>query len=161
MTTAPDISLTSNYSSFRLVYYIRELIDVIDEAEPTQRTDLLTQIGSDLQSFESDLKVIVIVKLLLATLLALDCKARTYLVQQKKEVCLAKLKSRAENWMDLLSVYQPPQLYDVLANMSDEIEDIKSEAASAPPHEKSLFQTLNVLANRVNVFLLSRLQRED
>lgn len=161
MTITLDISLTSNFSSLRLIYYIRELVGIIDEGSPTDRTNFLRQVASDLESFENNVQVIVIVKCFLATILALDCKARTPFVQEKKELCLLKLKSRAENWMDLLSIHQPPQLFEVLANMKDEIEDIKLESVTAPPYEKSLFQALTVLANRVNNFLLSRLERED
>ena len=147
---AIDVSLHSRFPSYRLTYFFQNFIEIIEDVEPGERAQHLEVLSTELNSFEHNDKVINIVKILVAAILVFDQESvpqSTKRIQQ--EDCLDDLRCRLENWIDILCINSPPQMWYVLENMQDELDEIAVNSGNVPEWKKPMYTTMSIAGKKV------------
>ena len=103
-----EVSVTSRFPTYRLMYYIRELLEIIADCEPSRRKADLKALTDELHSFETKTCVLQIVSSFILTILAFDKKSNCPRQTSQNEACLQKLAEHAEMWFDCLGINSPP-----------------------------------------------------
>ena len=155
MSTSPtfpaiDVSLHSRFPSYRLTYFFQNLIEIIEDTEPGERAQYLDTVSEELNSFEQNDNVINIVTILVAAILVFDQESvanSTKRIQQ--EDCLDDLRCRLENWIDILCINSPPQLWYVLDNMQGELNEIAVNSLRVPEWKKPIYTTMSIAGKKL------------
>ena len=126
-----EISVSSRFANYRLMYYFRELLEVIADCKPSYREADLKVFTNELNSFEIKPCILQIVSIFAATILVFDKKSNCSRKTSINEACLENLAEHAENWFDCLGVNTPPQMYYILDNLQDAINLIEERIQSA------------------------------
>jgi hypothetical protein len=157
-----EVSVTSRFYTYRLMYYIRELLEIIADGEPSCRKVDLKALTDELHSFESKTSVLQMVSAFVLAILAFDGKSNCPKQTSLNEDCLKKLAEHAEFWFDCLGINSPPQLYYCLDNLQDDINEIEKEIESAKIKEyKIVYKVARNLAKKVYDILSILLASEE
>ena len=157
-----EVSVTSRFPTYRLMYYIRELLEIIQDCEPSRRKAECKVLTDELNSFETKPCVLQIVSSFVSTILTFDKKSKCPRQTSRNEACLHELSEHAEFWFDCLGINSPPQLYYVLDNLQDDVDDIESKLKSAVLEDyKNLYQTALNLAKKIYDILSLLLASEE
>ena len=157
-----EVSVTSRFPTYRLMYYIRELLEIIQDCEPSRRKAECKVLTDELNSFETKPCVLQIVSSFVSTILAFDKKSKCPRQTSRNEACLHELSEHAEFWFDCLGINSPPQLYYVLDNLQDDVEDIENKLKRAVLKDyKNLYQAALNLAKKVFDILSILLASEE
>ena len=157
-----EVSVTSRFPTYRLMYYIRELLEIIQDCEPSRRKAECKVLTDELNSFETKPCVLQIVSNFVSTILAYDKKSKCPRQTSQNEACLHELSEHAEFWFDCLGINSPPQLYYVLDNVQDDVDDIESKLKRAVLKDyKDLYQSILNLAKKVYDILSILLASEE
>ena len=144
------------------MYYIRELLEIITDCEPSRRKADCKVLTDELHSFETKPCVLQIVSSFVSTILAFDKKSKCPRQTSQNEACLHELSEHAEFWFDCLGINSPPQLYYVLDNLQDDVEDIEDKLKRAvSKHYKDVYQAALNLAKKVYAILSILLASEE
>ena len=144
------------------MYYIRELLEIIQDCEPSRRKAECKVLTDELNSFETKPCVLQIVSSFVSTILAFDKKSKCPRQTSRNEACLHDLSEHAEFWFDCLGINKPPQLYYVLDNLQDDVDDIESKLKSAVLEDyKNLYQAALNLAKKIYDILSLLLASEE
>jgi hypothetical protein len=94
--------------------------------------------------------------------LAFDKKSKCPRQTSRNEACLHELSEHAEFWFDCLGINSPPQLYYVLDNLQDDVDDIESKLKSAVLEDyKNLYQAALNLSKKIYDILSLLLASEE
>ena len=157
-----EVSVTSRFPTYRLMYYIRELLEIITDCEPSRRKADCKVLTDELHSFETKPCVLQIVSSFVSTILAFDKKSKCPRQTSQNEACLHELSEHAEFWFDCLGINSPPQLYYVLDNLQDDVEDIEDKLKRAVSKDyKNIYQAVLNLAKKVFDILSILLASEE
>ena len=157
-----EVSVTSRFPTYRLMYYIRELLEIIQDCEPSRRKAECKVLTDELNSFETKPCVLQIVSSFVSTILAFDKKSKCPRQTSRNEACLHELSEHAEFWFDCLGINRPPQLYYVLDNLQDDINEIEKEIKTAKIKDyKIVYQAAHNLAKKVFDILSFLLASEE
>ena len=157
-----EVSVTSRFPTYRLMYYIRELLEIITDCEPSRRKADCKVLTDELHSFETKPCVLQIVSSFVSTILAFDKKSKCPRQTSQNEACLHELSEHAEFWFDCLGINSPPQLYYVLDNLQDDVEDIENKLKRAVLKDyKDVYQAALNLAKKVYAILSILLASEE
>jgi hypothetical protein len=157
-----EVSVTSRFPTYRLMYYIRELLEIIQDCEPSRRKAECKVLTDELNSFETKPCVLQIVSSFVSTILAFDKKSKCPRQTSRNEACLHELSEHAEFWFDCLGINSPPQLYYVLDNLQDDVEDIENKLKRAVLEDyKNVYQAALNLAKKVYDILSLLLASEE
>jgi hypothetical protein len=157
-----EVSVTSRFPTYRLMYYIRELLEIIQDCEPSRRKAECKVLTDELNSFETKPCVLQIVSSFVSTILAFDKKSKCPRQTSRNEACLHDLSEHAEFWFDCLGINSPPQLYYVLDNLQDDLDDIESKLKSAVLEDyKNLYQAALNLSKKIYDILSLLLASEE
>jgi len=157
-----EVSVTSRFPTYRLMYYIRELLEIIQDCEPSRRKAECKVLTDELNSFETKPCVLQIVSSFVSTILAFDKKSKCPRQTSRNEACLHDLSEHAEFWFDCLGINSPPQLYYVLDNLQDDVDDIESKLKSAVLEDyKNLYQAALNLSKKIYDILSLLLASEE
>ena len=157
-----EVSVTSRFPTYRLMYYIRELLEIIQDCEPSRRKAECKVLTDELNSFETKPCVLQIVSSFVSTILAFDKKSKCPRQTSRNEACLHDLSEHAEFWFDCLGINKPPQLYYVLDNLQDDVDDIESKLKSAVLEDyKNLYQAALNLSKKIYDILSLLLASEE
>ena len=157
-----EVSVTSRFPTYRLMYYIRELLEIIQDCEPSRRKAECKVLTDELNSFETKPCVLQIVSSFVSTILAFDKKSKCPRQTSRNEACLHELSEHAEFWFDCLGINSPPQLYYVLDNLQDDVEDIENKLKRAVLEDyKNVYQAALNLAKKVYDILSILLASEE
>ena len=157
-----EVSVTSRFPTYRLMYYIRELLEIIQDCEPSRRKAECKVLTDELNSFETKPCVLQIVSSFVSTILAFDKKSKCSRQTSRNEACLHDLSEHAEFWFDCLGINSPPQLYYVLDNLQDDVDDIESKLKSAVLEDyKNLYQAALYLSKKIYDILSLLLASEE
>ena len=157
-----EVSVTSRFPTYRLMYYIRELLEIIQDCEPSRRKAECKVLTDELNSFETKPCVLQIVSSFVSTILAFDKKSKCPRQTSRNEACLHELSEHAEFWFDCLGINKPPQLYYVLDNLQDDVEDIENKLKSAVLEDyKNVYQAALNLAKKIYDILSLLLASEE
>ena len=157
-----EISVSSRFASYRLMYYFRELLEIIADCEPSRRKADLKALTDELHSFETKPCILQIVSIFVATILVFDKRSICPRQTSRNEACLQNLAEHAENLFDCLGVNTPPQMYYVLDNLQDDIKVIEEKIKTAKLEDyKIVYQATYNLAKKVFEFLSILLASEE
>ena len=157
-----EVSVTSRFPTYRLMYYIRELLEIIQDCEPSRRKAECKVLTDELNSFETKPCVLQIVSSFVSTILTFDKKSKCPRQTSRNEACLHDLSEHAEFWFDCLGINKPPQLYYVLDNLQDDVEDIENKLKRAVLKDyKNVYQAALNLAKKVYAILSILLASEE
>ena len=157
-----EVSVTSRFPTYRLMYYIKELLEIIQDCEPSRRKAECKVLTDELNSFETKPCVLQIVSSFVSTILAFDKKSKCPRQTSRNEACLHDLSEHAEFWFDCLGINKPPQLYYVLDNLQDDVDDIESKLKSAVLEDyKNLYQAALNLSKKIYDILSLLLASEE
>ena len=157
-----EVSVTSRFPTYRLMYYIKELLEIIQDCEPSRRKAECKVLTDELNSFETKPCVLQIVSSFVSTILAFDKKSKCPRQTSRNEACLHDLSEHAEFWFDCLGINSPPQLYYVLDNLQDDVDDIESKLKSAVLEDyKNLYQAALNLSKKIYDILSLLLASEE
>ena len=144
------------------MYYIRELLEIIQDCEPSRRKAECKVLTDELNSFETKPCVLQIVSSFVSTILTFDKKSKCPRQTSRNEACLHDLSEHAEFWFDCLGINKPPQLYYVLDNLQDDLDDIESKLKSAVLEDyKNLYQAALNLSKKIYDILSLLLASEE
>ena len=157
-----EVSVTSRFPTYRLMYYIRELLEIIQDCEPSRRKAECKVLTDELNSFETKPCVLQIVSSFVSTILAFDKKSKCPRQTSRNEACLHELSEHAEFWFDCLGINRPPQLHYVLDNLQDDVEDIENKLKRAVLEDyKNVYQAALNLAKKIYDILSLLLASEE
>ena len=157
-----EVSVTSRFPTYRLMYYIRELLEIIQDCEPSRRKAECKVLTDELNSFETKPCVLQIVSSFVSTILTFDKKSKCPRQTSRNEACLHDLSEHAEFWFDCLGINRPPQLYYVLDNLQDDLDDIESKLKRAVLEDyKNVYQAALNLSKKIYDILSLLLASEE
>lgn len=150
----------------RLIFYYQSIRGlVLDYDDAPSRLLELSNIRQELNSFEHKKALLTHVNYLIVICLTFFkqqiAKASFPVVLQFINSCLAELEDTLDDWIQLAACDSPPQCYEVLDDMTREIERLQSNHLSGGEFKKVFYKHMIVVARGAHKIFAEQYQTEE